>query len=76
MIKVGDKVRFTEEYKVHTGNFYVGLIESVKPFPFVLVANINDVGLNNKELEEKYTVHTRDYDVAQIHQIELGWIND
>ena len=73
MINVGDKVRFTEEYKVHTGNFFVGLIDDRFPCPYILVSNIEDIGLNGSELATKYTVHTRDYDVATLHQIELGW---
>ena len=76
MINVGDKVRFKEEYKVHTGKFFVGLIDNVEYYPYVLVKNSDDIGLTNLELEEKYTTYSRDYDVAELHQIELGWIND
>lgn len=74
-INVGDKVRFKEEYKVHTGSFFVGLIDDRLSYPYVLVENIEDIGLNGSELAAKYTTDTRDYDVAKLHQIELGWIN-
>ena len=74
-VHVGDKVRFKEEYKVHTGNFFVVLIDDRLPYPYILVSNIEDIGLTSLELEEKYTTYTRDYDVAELHQIELGWIN-
>ena len=74
-VHVGDKVRFKEEYKVHTGNFFVGLIDDRLAYPYVLVSNDEDIGLTSLELEEKYTTYTRDYDVAKLHQIELGWIN-
>ena len=75
MINVGDKVRFKEEYKVRTGNFFVGLIDDRLPYPYILVSNIEDIGLNSSELAKKYTTDTRDYDVAVLHRIELGWIN-
>lgn len=75
MINVGDKVRFKEEYKVHTGSFFVGLIDDRLSYPYVLVENSDDIGLNDSELAKKYTTDTRDYDVAELHQIELGWIN-
>ena len=75
MINVGDKVRFKEEYKVRTGNFFVGLIDDRLPYPYILVSNIEDIGLNGSELAKKYTTDTRDYDVAVLHRIELGWIN-
>ena len=52
------------------------MIDDRLAYPYVLVANGEDIGLNGGELAAKYTTDTRDYDVAQIHQIELGWIND
>lgn len=72
-LKVGDKVRFTNEYRDRTGNFYIGAIEVDNYYPYVLVADPANIGMSSDELLRKYSEWTRDYDVAEVLQIELGW---
>lgn len=72
-LKVGDKVRFTNEYEDRTGNFYIGAIEVDNYYPYVLVADPADIGISSDGLLRKYSEYTRDYDVAELYQIELGW---
>lgn len=66
-----DRYVFKEEHNVHTGIFYLSAIDENQSFPYVLVANKDDIGLGFNELDEKYGTNTRDFDVARLDQIEI-----